>query len=122
MNNNIQIQLESSSLWWHFGELDPKCSMIFFDIVNKCKEMGVKVIITSMIRKKTTDSGIHAAKRAIDFILDTGVSDRAMVISTILNYINGKYEYRPGSAFKTLIYHKVGGDFGNFHFHLQVAS
>ena len=119
---SLRIQHESSAQWHHFGILKPKLCKIFFEIVEMCDEMDREVIITSLVRPKTIDTGIHSLARAIDFILD--VNDD-LIVNYLTTIINKKYIYdsdRP--TIETLIWHSsVGaGAFANKHFHLQCAA
>lgn len=102
----------------------PKLISILFDLVNKWNGK-FDVLATSIIRPRTTDSGIHSYGRAVDFLLvlpdgSPLLSDK--LIQETLEYVNDKYEYSPNSKLKTLIWHTVGGGFGSYHFHLQVKD
>lgn len=100
----------------------PKLVKILFDVVEKWNGK-FDVLCTSIIRKHTTDSGIHAYGRAVDFLLI--LKDRTPMISAkyideTVDYINGKYPY--SEKYKTIQWHSVGGGFGTYHFHLQVKD
>lgn len=121
-----RIQPNSSAKAEMLLEIDPQLFFVFGDVLKFAKEKGFDVIITSIIRPHTTDSGIHEAKRAIDFLL--AYQDRVLDFGNneygFIDYINGKYMYdstRP--EIRTIMWHKMDdASFGGFHFHLQVKA
>lgn len=119
MKDLFTIQEGSSADMSMFCKINPRLGFIFFDIVKECNKKNIFVVITSMIRPKTTDSGIHSEGRAIDFILNDNSKEN---IAWLLHYVNNIYSYGPNNKFQTLIWHSAGGPgaFGSPHFHLQV--
>lgn len=120
-----EIQQGSSATPSMLLEVSSKLSMIFWEIVYRANVKGYKVLITSIIRPKTTDSGIHSLARAIDFIF---VTDNNNIIpyndfyDSLIKDINTKYPYDPSRpAHVTLEWHQVPG-FGGWHFHCQSLS
>jgi hypothetical protein len=119
MKEYFQLQQTSSPQYYMFKNMSPKLLMIFFDICKVCDEKGLKIVVTSMIRPKTIDSGIHELGRAIDFILDDNSDEN---IQWLVDYVNQKYQYDPGRPLlNTLIWHSANGEkaFASPHFHLQ---
>lgn len=117
----IGIRKNSSANFNMFGDIDPRLGMVYFDFILFLKLNGVnETFITSMIRPKTGDSGIHALKRAIDVAssFSKSLGRRAM------EYINNKYIYDPDRPnYKTIIFHvtSAAGDAGE-HYHIQVMG
>ena len=117
----IKIREGSSARWEMFGQIDPGLGQLFYKFVEALKMNGAEeVIITSIIRPKENDSGVHEAGRGIDMasIYPKDVTEK------ICNYINQMYPYdisRPNM--KSIIHHKtnVYND-NNWHFHLQVRA
>ncbi len=127
MINSVTIQEGCSARWMMFGLVAPKLNLIFWDLCGVNYNNGVNTMITSIIRPRTTDSGIHEAKRAIDFVL-TGVNNYTLPFGEshqkLLDYCNDKYIYRPQSQILTLMWHQanVEGPLSGYHFHLQVSA
>lgn len=116
----ITIAVDSSAKWDMFGLLKTKVSKIFFEICETVECLGKEhIIITSMIRPKKNDSGVHELARAIDFVIPY-LNDNE--INSILDAVNTNYVYdikRPEK--KTLIYHSTDSyNASGYHFHLQV--
>lgn len=119
------LQKGSSPSWDMFGIMSPRCPMILFEIEDWLKQKQLEICVTSLIRPKTTDSGIHAVGRAADFII-CKIVDHAVipyvnyVHDSLLIWVNSKYFYDP--VRKTIMYHKVDDPTkGGYHFHLQVS-
>jgi hypothetical protein len=112
----ISIKKESTADWSHFGQIFPKLGLIFFDICLWLEKRGYeKVVITSIIRPKIHDSGIHETGRAMDIRL-TFPCD---IANELVEYINNKYPYE-GGRYKTAVRHTVDtyNDAGD-HIHIQ---
>ena len=105
--------------WEHFGRIKPTLGIIFYDFVQKLKENGITdVCVTSIIRPKVRDTGVHRAGRAIDIRASFSES----IGEEVMDYINKKYKYDPERPeIKTCVYHATdnAGDPG-WHYHLQV--
>lgn len=118
----ILVKEGSSFKWEMFGAIHPKLSMIFFDCAHTLWRHGIKdVVITSGIREKTTDSGVHALGRGLDFS-GGGIDQETRLF--LMEYINTKYPYDPTRPnFKTIVWHEGTGYAGDraYHFHLQVS-
>lgn len=118
----ITLKDGSSATWSMFGEIHPRLGVIFYDFVKKLEELGVKhVIISSIIRPKSGDSGIHALGRAIDISASTIPEDLGAQASS---YINEKYIYSLiNNKYNCVLYHQTNaaGDDG-LHYHLQVGK
>lgn len=118
----IRIKQGSSANFEMFGDISPRLGIIFYELARKAKDWGLKeLIITSIIRPKTNDSGVHALGRGIDISTQNMNQD---LIDALVNFINLRYTYdiaRP--QIKTAIYHSTdaAGDAG-FHIHLQVSA
>ena len=112
---------EGTAKWEHFGQIHPQLGKVFYDFCKKLKSLGVNdIVITSIIRPKTKDSGVHECGRAIDIRADFqfGAGEKAM------DYINSVYKYdKDRNWLRTAIFHKTkaAGDYGD-HFHLQVRG
>ena len=122
LKEHVGIKLESSAQFWMLGQLQPKCCKILFHIAELCAKNDIKIILITILRRRTSDTGMHQQGRAIDFILEHERDDRKEVINWLLATVNKTYVYREWSPFNTLIYHKVGGELGQAHFHLQVSA
>lgn len=119
----LEIKAGSSATWDMFGEISPTLAVMFFDFVCLAKRHGIKkVIITSMIREKKDDSGVHSVGRGIDVSISTMDNDFLLMAQ---EYINMKYQYdiaRP--LLKSFVIHTGSGynsDVGR-HIHLQSSS
>lgn len=111
------MKFKESILQEQFWQLNPKLRMILCNLDFMCiKWFKKEIILTSLIRPKTTDSGIHKAKRGAD-ARTIGYFDR-QEIETIVEYINLQYPYDPKRPkMKSAIFHDVGlGE----HIHIQV--
>jgi hypothetical protein len=118
----IRIKQYSSASWEHFSRISPRLGVVFFELARKAQDWGLKeLVITSIIRPKTNDSGVHALGRGIDISTANMNQD---LIDSLVEFINNRYSYdmqRP--ELKTAIYHSTdaAGDDGK-HLHLQVAA
>ena len=114
----IRIKKNTSAKWEHFGEIVPKLGKVFFDVVNYLSHAGFKdIVITSIIRPKKDDSGVHEAKRAID--ISCTFPDE--VGDDMMYWINLHYPYdRKRPQMKTIIRH-VTDSYGApvKHYHMQ---
>lgn len=104
-----------------FTQIHPKLGMVFYHLYLLLSEKGIQEItVTSIIRPKTEDSGVHAEGRAID----VSVNFDTLVAQDVVNTINNSYIYdlkRP--HLKTAILHTTDilQDSG-LHIHLQVKG
>lgn len=118
--SSFTIQLKNGTAKFeHFGQISPKLGMIFYYFCGRLVDHGIKnAIVTSIIREKKEDSGVHAVGRAID-VADTFARD---VGRKIEEEINTMYPYDPNRPnLKTIIYHKVDTyNDAAFHYHIQV--
>lgn len=112
------IKIKNGSAdWCMFGEISPKLGIIFFEFVQLMKRRGVdNLVITSIIRHKENDTGIHMMGRAIDVSLN-GISKKIAV--EVCNIINALFQY--GNNKSTAIIHTGNGYQGDIaeHIHLQ---
>jgi hypothetical protein len=84
--------------------------------------MGYYVEITSLLRKKTSDSGVHETGRALDCVPRVTKDTRAraaherdmQIVANLMNLV-----YRRNDQKKTVIYHDSGT---GKHFHIQVPQ
>jgi len=118
----VLIKSGSSAKWEMFSDLAPKVCFVFYDLYMLLKLHGVPdIIITSLIRPKENDSGVHALGRAIDVSV-TNIPKELHPL--IVEYINAKYPYdKSRPEMNTLIIHTgVGydGDIGS-HIHIQCS-
>jgi len=113
---------EGTAKWEHFGEISPKLGEVFFSFYSKLKDYGVNdITVTSIIRHKADDSGVHAVGRAIDIRADF---DYNSIGKYAMEYINQKYTYDIARGeLKTCVYHSTStyGDEG-LHYHLQTRK
>jgi hypothetical protein len=113
---------EGSARWEQFGSISPRLGVVFYELARKAQDWGLKeLVITSIIRPQTNDSGVHALGRGIDISTHNMNQD---LIDSLVDFINKRYTYdmaRP--QLKTAIYHTTdaAGDPGK-HLHLQVAG
>ena len=106
------IFIEFQNLY-HFNPMLYKFVNEFVEVSHR--QFGVDPVITSLFRKKTNDSGVHAVWRACDF---RSRNYSSIVQQGMLYYFNNNYQYdfeRPGKTM--LILHGKGM---NEHFHMQV--
>lgn len=112
----IEIRKGSSATWEMFSKISPILGLVFYDFVGFLQKHGVdSVTITSIIRPKTNDSGVHSLGRGMD-IANTfpfAIGEAAM------EYINMTYPY--GKGLDTIMFHETNnaGDNGK-HYHIQV--
>lgn len=115
----IKLKEGSSARWEMFGMIAPSLGHIFYDAVMFLQKQGVNdVTITSIIRPKTEDSGVHEVGRAIDIRTDFSSG----VVDALIEYLNKRYIYDIyRRELKTAIYHSTSaaGDAG-CHIHIQV--
>ena len=117
----IKIKKDSSARFEHFGKISPKLGKVFFDVVKYLALAGHKdVVITSIIRPKKDDSGVHEEGRAMD--ISCTFSDE--IGDDMMYWINMHYQYdknRP--QLKTIIRHLTENyDDPGMHYHLQVMK
>jgi hypothetical protein len=116
----IKLKDGSTARWEMMGDISPRLGIVFYDMCRKAKDWGVKeIVITSIIRHKESDSGVHELGRAIDIRTSNMANE---MVSALVDFINKRYTYdmlRP--EIKTAISHCSTnyGDPGN-HIHLQV--
>ena len=118
----ISIKNGSSANWDMFGKVSTTLSELFFRLLSLLKKRGYdKFTITSIIRPKKADSGIHEAGRAIDFTVSNITGED---IEWFVNHVNRVFPYDVSRQnIKTLIYHETGNyDDPGLHFHLQVKE
>lgn len=109
---------------YDFFRLDPMLIAIYGDFVAFCmRKFGVRPSITSMLRRNTTDNGVHATGRAIDLShheydpingkrLETIPIEHCQKIADAFNI---KYPRTDGKL--TVLWH-----FGSaWHWHIQTA-
>lgn len=96
-----------------FFKLAPQLLIIVADVASYCLvRYNYYITITSMLRKKTSDSGVHETGRAIDISVKELDAEE---IADIVNYINLNYERTDNKP--TALFHNVGqGD----HIHIGV--
>jgi hypothetical protein len=114
----LGMKFKEQKLREHFWQVKPKLRLILCHLDYCAKNwLRKEITITSIIRPKTTDSGIHALKRAADVRTKKVFTKRE--IEKIMAYFNWHYQYDPKRPnIKTFVYHKVEGS--EFHFHIQV--
>lgn len=103
--------------------LHPRLILIAADFIDYAyRRYGILLTISSILRPKTTDSGVHERGRGIDFsrhqYLDNGLilaSIPEKDCNDICVSINHKYPRDDGH--ETIKWHDSGS---GFHFHLQV--
>ena len=112
---------KGSPRWEMFGEIEPKLGLIFFDLCCLLERHGIdNIIITSIIRPKINDSGVHALGRAMDISLETIPDHMLYMINT---YMNEKWIYDPNRKhLNTCVIHTGDGYDNDIapHIHLQV--
>lgn len=105
--------------------LHPQLLQIYFEVCNYCmKNYSMIPSITSMIRPKRNDSGVHATGRAMDISRcqydDNGIAVLGtlpqVAIDEVVALINT--EFPRSDDYKTIKYHSEGI---GYHFHLQIA-
>jgi len=112
---------EGSPTWPMFGAIHPRLGILLYEFVDMLRMNGVDhVTITSLMRRKEGDSGIHELGRAVDIRLDF---DHELAFA-LVKAINEKHPYsnnRP--EMRTAIIHATDayGDNGT-HIHLQVSD
>lgn len=107
------IRLNKDLVEQEFFWLHPNLIAIIADMASYCMtRYNYTITITSMLRKKTSDSGAHETGRAVDISSKELDPDE---IADIVNYLNLEYERPDGKL--TCLHHDVG--LGP-HFHLQV--
>ncbi len=123
------MRFKYETLKEEFWQLDPKLRMILTVLDFMCiKRFKKEIILTSLIRPKTTDSGVHEAKRGAD--LRTIDYFTPQEIETILEFINLDYPYDPVRPnMKTAIYHEVketlkdkDTELSGLHIHIQTMQ
>lgn len=108
-----------------FFNLHPKLQVIACDIAFFCEvNFSHHIFVSSMIRPKTNDSGVHATGRAIDFSLneytDRGDIKRVLSKSEIADLLIAmNLKYPRDDDFDTLKYHNAGS---GYHLHAQVPA
>ena len=96
--------------WW---KLHPKLLTIVCNVADYCLvRYNYYITISSMLRKKTDDNGVHQTGRAIDISSKELDADE---IADIVNFVN--LNYPRDDKKPTAIYHDVGQ---GAHFHFQV--
>jgi hypothetical protein len=114
----IVLRDGSTACWNMFGYISPRLGIVFYDFCLFLRDHGVtEVIITSIVRPKKDDSGVHFLGRGID----VANSFPQIIGQQAMNYINSKYPYdknRP--EIKTVIFHETN-DYNDaaLHYHLQ---
>lgn len=106
-----------SADWCMFGEISPKLGIIFYEFVLLAKRRGViNLVVTSIIRHKENDTGIHAIGRGIDISLN-GIPKNTAI--EICDEINALYPY--GNNKQSALMHTGNGYKGDIaeHIHLQ---
>lgn len=118
----ITLKHGSSARWDMFGRIQPKLGIVFYEFCKELEHTGIKdITVTSIIRPKENDSGLHALGRAIDIRcdFDDDIGDQ------IMQFLNNRYVYDMNRLhIKTIIKHVgigYGRDVGK-HYHLQVSS
>ncbi len=78
------------------------------------------IIITSIWRKKTTDSGVHEAWRGVDIRTSDWPGDAA---EKAVEWLNSTFSYDPSRpTLQTALHHEGTGDYSGIHLHLQVSG
>lgn len=111
---------KSKKIQSQFKNLHWKLRYILFFLDNKSiKEFNKEIFITSLIRPKKKDSGIHALKRAGD--IRTKNYYTKSQIETLVSFLKNTYIYDPKRPkYKIVLYHKVHGS--TLHIHVQVHN
>lgn len=101
-----------------WNHLHPELHSMFETLAMIFAKCGYNLEITSMLRKKTVDSGIHETGRALDcmyrptpqskFVMSR---DQAHKVEAFMNFI-----FRRPSTFRSCLFHDAGT---GFHYHLQ---
>lgn len=117
----ISIRKGSSATWEMMGDIHPKLGIVFYEFVKELARLSVNnVIITSIVRAVTGDTGVHSVGRAID-IANSFPRDLGRIAQ---RKINKKYPYdskRP--RLNTVVFHKTNSAGDNaLHYHLQVME
>jgi len=110
---------EGTCDWKQFGEISPKLGMIVYYVMGRLVDFGIQeATITSLIRPKDKDCGIHACMRAADIRIDFPMD----IAKKIEQEVNLLYPYdinRP--LYKTIIMHSSDDYNDNgIHLHIQV--
>lgn len=121
------MRLKNKDLITQFDEIPTLLQLVVEEADRYSQEKyGQELLLTSIWRKKTTDSGVHQAWRAVDARDEfkdtlTSPSQRQFTdsqVRDIVSHINGKFPRIDGK--KTCIHHAVEG--GMLHFHFQVSA
>jgi len=109
---------KGTARWEMMGQIRPLLGKIVYNIVDWFDRNGVHdIVITSIIRPKTDDSGIHALGRAVDISIEELPGN---LVFECIKVFNALYPY--DSKYNTIVPH-IGkgykGDIGP-HLHVQV--
>jgi len=120
----MTIKFKHGCVYQDFFKLHPRVIEIYGFIVFYCNiHYEITPSITSMLRPKADDSGVHETGRALDFSefeynsggIDIVKTMTKKAIKDLLSIVNDLFPREDGK--ETLIYHDVGR---GKHFHLQV--
>lgn len=112
---------EGTARFEHFGKISPSLGVLFFRFLEELKKHGVdKVVVTSIIREQTNDSGIHSYGRGID----VAATFPAAVGEGISEMLNIEFPYdKKRPHLKSILFHKSKDYNDNgFHYHIQVRG
>jgi len=117
----IKLKTPSTARWEHFGKIKPTLGIVIYDLADWLYlKLGRDITITSMIRPKLDDSGIHAEGRAVDIAADFDMQTG----EEMMDYINKMYVYDVNRLkYKTIIRHESKAYNDNaLHYHIQVRG
>lgn len=114
------MRFKTEEIKEEFSQAPTFLQKIVKDFCDLSYEMGVLPVMTRAWEQVPGSSGVHEAKRAVDF-RDEFPSGRFLydheMRMRILNVMNHKYARR--DKFKTVVWHSFRG--GPSHFHIQMA-
>lgn len=102
-----------------FDELPKALKQVCEDFCRLSKKFGVEPVVTRVSDPVAGESGVHLAKRAVDFRDQTSdgrrlyTDEQVKEIVVVLNRLHERTDGKP-----TCYHHAVPGS--TFHFHLQV--
>lgn len=110
-----------TATWDMLGRIEARLLLILADTARWLELEGVRVLtITSLIRPKENDSGVHALGRGVDLSVH-GIPSSLLL--PLQEYLNTKYQYDPMRPnMQTCVLH-IGNGYGTDkaeHIHLQV--
>lgn len=118
IENNSEIRIKAGIDEKQLMYIHPELHTMMGILSQILERRGFKLEITSMVRKKTTDSGIHETGRAVDCVARKWTSPKNALpegeghkITAFMIYL-----FHRKSGYKSCIYHDAGT---GFHFHLQ---